>query len=41
VLAIERTDLWRVEVATATDGGRGIHELVRRGGGWRLDRVWD
>jgi len=41
VLEIERTDLWRVEVATATDGGRGIHELVRRGGGWRLDRVWD
>jgi hypothetical protein len=39
VLAVERTDLWRVEVATEV--GRGIHELVRRSGGWRLDRVWD
>lgn len=39
VLEVERTDLWRVEVAT--DHGRVIHELVRRGDGWRLDRVWD
>jgi hypothetical protein len=39
VLAVERTDLWRVEVTTGA--GRGIHELVRRGDGWRLDRVWD
>lgn len=39
VLEVERTDLWRVEVIA--DGGRGIHELVQRGTGWRLDRVWD
>ena len=39
VLTVERTDLWRVEVTTAQ--GRGIHELVRRAGTWRLDRVWD
>jgi hypothetical protein len=41
VLEVERTDLWRVEVAVAASGGRGIHELVRRGSGWRLDRIWD
>jgi len=37
---LERSDLWRVE---ARDGGpvRGVYELVRRTGGWRLDRVWD
>jgi len=39
VLEVERTDLWRVEVRT--DGGSGIHELVRRADRWRLDRVWD
>ena len=39
VLTVERTDLWRVEVAT--EQGRGIHELVRRADVWRLDRVWD
>jgi hypothetical protein len=39
VLRVERTDLWRLEVST--EAGHGIHELVQRGGGWRLDRVWD
>jgi len=41
VLEVPRTDLWRVEVSGGSSGGRGIHELVRREGGWRLDRVWD
>jgi hypothetical protein len=41
VLEVERTDLWRVEVAVDAVGGHGIHELVRRGAAWRLDRVWD
>jgi len=41
VLEVPRTDLWRVEVSGGASGSRGIHELVRRGGGWRLDRVWD
>ncbi len=39
VLTVERSDLWRVEVRAPSGGG--IHELVRRGDGWRLDRVWD
>lgn len=37
---IERTDLWRVEARNGTPE-RGIYELVRQGGQWRLDRVWD
>jgi hypothetical protein len=40
VLTVERTDLWRLEVMDASRE-RGIHELVRRGRVWRLDRVWD
>jgi hypothetical protein len=37
---IERTDLWRVEARNGHPG-RGVYELVHRGGEWRLDRVWD
>lgn len=37
---IERTDLWRVEARNG-EPVRGVYELVRRGGAWRLDRVWD
>ncbi len=37
---IERTDLWRVEARNGVPT-RGVYELVRRGGQWHLDRVWD
>ncbi len=37
---IERTDLWRVEARNGAPS-RGVYELVRRGGAWRLDRIWD
>ena len=37
---IEQADLWRVEARNG-DPSRGVYELVRRGGAWRLDRVWD
>jgi hypothetical protein len=40
-IRIEQADLWRVE---ARDGGpnpRGVYEIVHRGNGWHLDRVWD
>ena len=37
---IERTDLWRVEARNGVPT-RGVYELVRRGGQWRLDRIWD
>lgn len=49
-IRIEQTDLWRVEAGRGAAGGgvatngraaRGVYELVRRGGQWRLDRVWD
>lgn len=36
---VERSDLWRVEASGGPAGG--VYELVRRGPGWRLDRVWD
>lgn len=37
---IEQADLWRVEARNGRPS-RGVYELVRRGGNWRLDRVWD
>ena len=39
-IRVEQSDLWRVE---AQNGAPlpGVYELVRRGEGWRLDRVWD
>ena len=37
---IEQADLWRVEARNGRPS-RGVYELVRRGGSWRLDRVWD
>ena len=37
---IEPTDLWRVEARNGAPT-QGVYELVRRGGDWRLDRVWD
>lgn len=37
---IEQADLWRVEAGSGHPGP-GVYELVRRGGEWRLDRVWD
>ncbi len=39
-IRIEQADLWRVEARNGTPT-RGVYELVRRGGEWRLDRVWD
>lgn len=42
---IEQADLWRVEACgrgtVDPTAGRGVYELVRRGGCWRLDRIWD
>lgn len=40
---IEQADRWRVEArnSTVTRSSAGVYELVRRGGQWRLDRVWD
>lgn len=40
-VAIQRTDLWRVEAANGAAGSQGVYELVRAGDRWRLDRVWD
>lgn len=50
-IRIEQSDLWRVEAAggwiaaggQAQDGAPmpGVYELVHRGEGWCLDRVWD
>lgn len=40
-VAIERTDLWRVEAVNGTPASHGVYELVRAGETWRLDRVWD
>jgi len=37
---IEQADLWRVEARNGRPS-RGVYELARRGGAWRLDRVWD
>lgn len=37
---IEQADLWRVEARNGHPSC-GVYELVRRGGSWRLDRVWD
>lgn len=37
---IEQTDMWRVEAANGKPLP-GVYELVRRGGDWKLDRVWD
>jgi hypothetical protein len=37
---ITRTDLWRVEARNGSPT-RGVYEIVRRSGGWRLDRIWD
>ena len=39
----EQADLWRVEaeVRAPAGAGAGVYERVRRGGAWRLDRVWD
>lgn len=38
---IEQADLWRVEAAGRRGTAAGVYELARRGGAWRLDRVWD
>lgn len=37
---IQQADRWRVE---ATDGlpAGGVYEVVRQGGTWRLERIWD
>jgi hypothetical protein len=49
-IQLQRADLWRVEAGGADGDGRGggggdaawgVYELVRKGGAWRLDRVWD
>ncbi|MBW3576484.1 MAG: nucleotidyltransferase [Actinobacteria bacterium] len=40
-IRIEQADLWRVEARNGTPGSRGVYELVRRGGSWHLDRIWD
>ncbi len=37
---IEQADLWRVEARNGVPT-RGVYELVRRGGTWKLDKVWD
>lgn len=39
-IRIEQTDMWRVEAKNGKPA-TGVYELVRRGGEWRLDRVWD
>lgn len=44
-IRIEQADLWRVEARNGTPRTGGdlgaVYELVRRGGDWRLDRIWD
>lgn len=40
-IRIEQADRWRVEAANGATPGFGVYELVRCGGRWRLDRVWD
>jgi hypothetical protein len=41
-IRIEQADLWRVEARNGVPSrGGGVYELVRRGGEWHLDRVWD
>ncbi|CAN5578772.1 hypothetical protein BH23ACT7_BH23ACT7_24420 [soil metagenome] len=37
---VPQRDLWRVEARNGTPN-RGVYELVREAGAWRLDRVWD
>lgn len=39
-IRIEQSDLWRVEAGNGRPAS-GVYELVRRGGEWHLDRVWD
>lgn len=38
---VEQADRWRVEARNGSRSPEGVYELVRRGGRWRLDRVWD
>lgn len=37
---VPQRDLWRVEARNGTPA-RGVYELVREAGTWRLERVWD
>lgn len=39
-VTVPQRDLWRVE-ARNSHPSRGVYELVRENGAWRLDRVWD
>ncbi|MDP8970476.1 MAG: DUF6504 family protein [Actinomycetota bacterium] len=39
-LEVPQRDLWRVEAGNGTHP-RGVYELVREAGTWRLDRIWD
>jgi hypothetical protein len=40
-IEVPQRDLWRVEAGAAGRPRRGVFELVREEGAWRLERVWD